>query len=99
MSMFASALLLAYLPGLVLFRLPVASRDRRASLPPEERVFWYVVISLATTSVVALSLAAVDRYSFPALLWANGWAVCARSRPPGRQSDAEHGLRPRKKTA
>ena len=72
MSMFASVLLLAYLPGLVLFRLPVASRDRRASLPPEERVFWYVVISLATTSIVALSLAAVDRYSFEALLWTNG---------------------------
>ena len=72
MTVALGALLLAYLPGLILFRMPVANRDRRAGLPPEERVFWYVVISLATTSILGLGLAAVNRYSWHNLLWASG---------------------------
>ena len=33
-------LLIAYLPGALIFRLPVAERSRRAALSAEERVFW-----------------------------------------------------------
>jgi uncharacterized membrane protein len=55
-----AALVVAYLPGAVLFRLPVADRDRRAALPAEERLFWHVVISLAVSLTVALVLAAMS---------------------------------------
>ena len=67
-----SVLLIAYLPGALLFRLPVVRRDIRARLPAEERVFWYIVISLAITSVGALSLAATGWYRWDRLLWVNG---------------------------
>ena len=36
--------LVAYLPGALIFRLPVGERLRRASLPAEERVFWSIVL-------------------------------------------------------
>lgn len=75
MRVMVAAALLAYLPGLILFRLPVANRDKRAGLPAEERVFWYVIISLAATSCVALSLAVARSYSWDALRWANA-GVC-----------------------
>ncbi len=51
-------LLVAYLPGVALYRLPVGQPQVRASLPVEERVYWYVILSLALTSVVGLGLAA-----------------------------------------
>ena len=66
-----SLLLVAYAPGAVVFRLPIAKRERRASLPPEERLFWSVVLSLALTSVVGLSLAGAGWYRFERLLWVN----------------------------
>ncbi len=65
-------LLLAYLPGAVLFRLPVARRELRGGLSAEERVFWSVALSVATTSVVGMSLAAAGWYHFDRLLWVNG---------------------------
>jgi hypothetical protein len=65
-------LLIAFVPGALLFRAPVLQRERRAALSAEERVFWAVVISAAWTSVVVLALAAASRYSFPRLLAANG---------------------------
>ena len=67
-----SILLVAYLPGAVLFRLPIARRELRGGLSAEERVFWSVVLSVATTSVVGMSLAAAGWYRFDRLLWVNG---------------------------
>jgi hypothetical protein len=67
-----SILVVAYLPGALIFRLPVAERPRRAALPVEERVFWSVLLSLAVSSVVVLSLAAGGWYRFDRLLWFNG---------------------------
>ena len=40
MTQLASLVLLGYLPGALVFRLPLADRPRRASLPADERVFW-----------------------------------------------------------
>jgi hypothetical protein len=64
----ASLLLIAWLPGAIAFRLPVATRDRRAALPAEERAFWQVLISVALSLSVVLVLAAIHRYSFTRLL-------------------------------
>jgi hypothetical protein len=74
----AQLVLVAYLPGALVYRLPVAARERRARLSAEERAFWAVVISAAWSSVVVLALAAASRYTFARLLWANaGLAGCA----------------------
>ena len=64
--------LVGYLPGTLVFRFPVANRDRRATLSAEERLFWYIVISLAISSVVALVLAALGAYRLDRLLLVNG---------------------------
>ena len=80
-----------WLPGAVLLRLPVKDRERRAALDPEERLFWTVILSLAYSLAVTLALAAFGRYSFNRLLIANiGLALAAaaifrsrlRLRPP-----------------
>ena len=68
-------LLLAYLPGALLFRIPLLDRARRAALSAEERVFWGVVLSAALSSIGALSLAVAGTYALERLLWLNG-AVC-----------------------
>lgn len=65
-------LLVAFVPGALLFRAPVLQRERRATLPAEERVFWSVVISIAWTSIVALALAAASRYTLQRLLAVDG---------------------------
>jgi hypothetical protein len=72
MSLVFSAILIAYLPGALTFRLPIAQRDLRAKLAAEERFFWCIMISLAISSMWALSLAAVGWYSWERLLWLNG---------------------------
>ena len=64
-------LVIGWLPGAVLFRLPVAARDRRAALPAEERAFWTVTLSAAVSLSIVLALAAAHRYSFPRLLTAD----------------------------
>ena len=64
-------LLVAYLPGAFLFRIPMADRARRAALAADERFFWAVVLSVAWSSVAALGLAAAERYSFERLLLIN----------------------------
>ena len=66
-----SALLIAYIPGAVIFRIPVAQRERRAGLTVEERIFWHVILSLVLTSVVGLALAAAGWYRFERLLLIN----------------------------
>ena len=66
-----AALLVAYLPGALLFRLPVANRARRAALAAEERVFWHVILSVAWSLAVVLALASLGAYRFERLLVAN----------------------------
>ncbi len=66
-----SALLVAYIPGAVIFRLPIAQRERRAGLRAEERLFWSIILSLALTSVIGFGLAAVGWYRFDRLLLVN----------------------------
>jgi hypothetical protein len=72
----AGLLLVAWLPGALVFRLPIADRPRRAALTAEERLFWAVVLSTAGSSIVVLVLAALGRYSFGRLLAADA-AICA----------------------
>jgi len=68
-------LLLAYLPGALIFRFPLLDRARRAALAAEERLFWAVVLSVALSSLVAFSLAVAGSYALERVLWLNG-AVC-----------------------
>jgi hypothetical protein len=65
---FLQLFIVGWLPGAVLFRLPVAERDRRAALAAEERAFWCLVLSIATSISLVLALAALHRYSFTRLL-------------------------------
>jgi hypothetical protein len=67
-----SALLVGYLPGALLYRLPCCDRPRRAGLPAEERVFWAVLLSTAWSVVLVLALAGAGAYTFERLLWTNG---------------------------
>jgi hypothetical protein len=71
MELALAALLIAYLPGALIFRLPVAGRERRAALDAGERVFWHVMLSVAWSLSVVLILAALDVYRFERLLWIN----------------------------
>lgn len=70
-------LLIAFVPGALLFRAPIAGRDARARLAVEERAFWAIVISVAWSSIVALAMAAASRYTFGGLLVANGLVSAA----------------------
>src|SRR5439155_11354434 len=63
--------IIAWLPGAVLFRLPIADRDRRAALPAEERAYWAVLLSVATSLSLVLALAALHRYSSKRLIIAD----------------------------
>ena len=65
-------LLIAYLPGALIFRLPLAERSRRAALSAEERVFWAVVISVALSSIVAFALATTGSFQLERLILVNG---------------------------
>ena len=62
------AIVIGWLPGAVVFRLPWHSRERRAALEAGERIFWQLVISIALSLVVVLSLASLGRYTFERLL-------------------------------
>ena len=62
---------IAWLPGTVLFRLPLLRREKRESLDAEERLFWGVILSICVSSTVALTLAAIHRYSFGRLIVAD----------------------------
>jgi hypothetical protein len=66
-----AALLVAYVPGALLYRLPVANRVRRAALDAEERVFWHVILSAAWSLALVLALASFGAYRFERLLAAN----------------------------
>jgi hypothetical protein len=67
----AGLIALAYLPGALLYRLPIADRPRRAALPADERVFWAVILSCTITTLAALTLAAAGAYTFQRLLGAD----------------------------
>jgi hypothetical protein len=60
-----------WLPGAILFRLPIAERERRAALPADERAYWVIVVSATVSIVIALALAALHRYSFTRLVIAD----------------------------
>jgi hypothetical protein len=62
------AIVIGWLPGAVLFRLPWCARERRAALEAGERIFWQVVISIALSLAVVLALASLGRYTFERLL-------------------------------
>jgi len=64
-------LIVAWLPGAVIFRLPIADRDKRSGLDAEERLFWAVIISAAVSLSVVLGLAVAHRYSFERLIVAD----------------------------
>jgi hypothetical protein len=64
--------LIGYVPGALIYRLPMADRGRRAALAAEERAFWAVMISVAISSAVVLALASMEAYSFGALLAVDG---------------------------
>lgn len=89
-----AAIVVAWLPGAVLFRLPWLDRDRRAALDPEERLFWAVTISVALSLAIVLALAALEQYSFRRLLISDAGiaavgALASRGRlrlgPPARR--------------
>jgi hypothetical protein len=63
--------IVAWLPGAVVFRLPLLSRERRAALPAEERLFWSIVLSTATSLSILMALAAAHRYSINRLVIAD----------------------------
>ena len=70
-----AALLVGYLPGALLYRLPFWNRPRRAALAAEERVFWAVLVAATWSVMLALTLALFDSYRFDRVLLANGALV------------------------
>jgi hypothetical protein len=82
------AVVIGWLPGATLFRIPLGDRDRRFALPAEERVFWQVIVSVALALSMVLVLAWFERYQFrllvmaqigvaalPLLIWRGGLRV------------------------
>jgi hypothetical protein len=66
-----SLIVICWLPGAVLFRVPWMDRDRRAALDAEERAFWAVILSITVSLSMVLVLAALHRYSFERLILGN----------------------------
>ena len=76
-------LVVGWLPGSVLFRMPIGDRNRRAALAAEERGYWALILSVAISISLVLAAAALHRYSFKRLLIAElllaaGMALAAR---------------------
>jgi hypothetical protein len=71
MLTFLELLVVGWLPGAVLFRLPFWNRDRRAALPAEERAYWALMLSIAISLSLVVALAALHRYSFTRLVIAD----------------------------
>lgn len=94
MASLAAAILVGYLPGALLFRVPRWNRPTRAGVAAEERVFWAVLLSVTWSVFVVLGLAASDAYRFDRLLWING-ALSALILLAGRRSLAFGGTAPR----
>src|SRR5262245_23911841 len=64
-------IVLGYLPGALIFRLPGRSRTARASLSADERAFWAVILSCVWSLGVVLLLASIGKYRFDRLLIVN----------------------------
>ena len=64
-------LIVAYLPGALIFRAPVADRSRRAALAADERLFWQVLLSVAWSLALVLAMAAFAAYRFDRLIATN----------------------------
>jgi hypothetical protein len=67
----AAAVVVGYLPGALVFRLPYLNRPARAGLSAEERGFWAVVLSACWSLGWVLMLAWPGVYSFERLLGVN----------------------------
>jgi hypothetical protein len=67
----AELLLVAWLPGALLFRVPAFDREHRARLDAEERAFWAVLLSVTLSVSLVFGLAVFHRYSFHRLLVAD----------------------------
>ncbi len=67
--------IVGYLPGAVIFRLPVAHREKRAALAAEERVFWQAMISIAWSLSMVMAMAAIGIYRYDRVLAVN--VVCS----------------------
>jgi len=65
-------LLVAWVPGALMLRLPGRSRAYRAALPADERLFWTVLLSVVWSTTVAVLLGEFERYAFDRLLAING---------------------------
>ena len=87
-------LVVGWLPGAALFRLPLADRAKRAALPAEERAYWAIVLSVATSLALVVALAALHRYSFTRLLIAD--LAIAAVLPIGSRFDLRLGPRARR---
>src|SRR5262245_51160228 len=94
MRLVLAAFFVGWLPGALLFRLPIADRDRRAALPAEERLFWYVVLSVSWSLAAALLLAVLGVYQLDILLIINS-VVSAILLWLGRRQPAFGGAAPR----
>ena len=71
LQLIGQILLIAYVPGALIFRVPAGGREHRAALAAEERAFWAVAISVGWSLAVVLALAGIGRYSFERLLAVN----------------------------
>jgi hypothetical protein len=60
--------LVAWLPGALLFRLPLLDPRGRAALPAEERALWAMVLSSGLSVMLTLGLAVFGWYTFERLL-------------------------------
>src|SRR4029079_9022549 len=67
----AELILVGWLPGLMIFRLPWFNRDMRAGVEAEKRAFWSVILSVAVSLAIVLGLAVFHRYSFGRLMIAD----------------------------
>ncbi len=70
-------LLVAWLVGALVFRIPILDRDRRAALDAEERAFWAVVLGVTFSVALTFALAVFHRYSFQRLLVADAAIAAA----------------------
>ena len=66
-----ASLLVAWLPGALLLRMPGRSRAYRSALPADERLFWSVILSVVWSVCLVLLLGAFGRYAFERLLVIN----------------------------
>lgn len=64
-------LLVGYVPGALMLRLPGRSRAYRSALPADERLFWSVLLSVVWSTMVVVGLGLLDRYAHERLLTIN----------------------------